>query len=140
MRLTAAVLLGTFALATAAPSAPIPKEKKGTAEKLLGRWEMTKSDGKAPKDGKYVVEFAKEGKLSLRVEFAGGDQPLVLKGSYKVVDGDKIDYKLTQPDGEDKKEVLAIKKLTDDELVTEDPDGVKEEFKRVKEEKKDDKK
>ena len=52
------------------------------------------------------------------------------------VEKDKIDYSLDDGMGGTKQEVLTIQKLTDDELVTVDPDGVKEEFKRVKEEKK----
>ncbi len=141
MRL-AACLFGTLALAFAAQSAsaPIPKDApKTTAEKLIGTWEIVKVSGEKPKGVKYVVEFAKDGKMTLKVTPEEGEK-MTLKGKYKVLEGDKIDYEMEQPDGSKKQEVLSIKRLTDDELVTEDPDGIKEEFKRVKEKKKEEKK
>ena len=46
---------------------------------------------------------------------------------------------MEQPGGEKKQEILTIKKLTEDELITVDPADIKEEFKRVKEKKKEDK-
>jgi uncharacterized protein (TIGR03066 family) len=141
MRL-AACLFGAFALAFTAQSAPAPIPKdapKTTAEKLVGTWEIVKVSGEKPKGAKFVVEFTKDGKMTLKVEPEEGEK-MTLKGKYKMLEGDKIDYEMEQPDGGKKQEVLTIKKLADDELVTEDPDGIKEEFKRVKEkkEKKDD--
>jgi uncharacterized protein (TIGR03066 family) len=134
MRLTAACLFGTALLALPALSAPVPnQDKKSNAEKLLGKWELTKSGADTPKDMKFVVEFAKDGAMTLHVEPKDGEK-LTLKGKYKV-DGEKIDYEMEEPDGGKKKEILTIKKLTEDELVTVDPDDIKEEFKRVKEKK-----
>ncbi|HET6573381.1 MAG TPA: TIGR03066 family protein [Fimbriiglobus sp.] len=134
MRPTAACLLGTALLALPALSAPIPRaDKKTNAEKIVGKWEMTKSGADTPKDTKFVVEFAKDGAMTLRVEPKDGDK-FTLKGKYKV-DGEKINYEMEEPDGGKKKETLTIKKLTDEELVTVDPDDIKEEFKRVKEKK-----
>jgi uncharacterized protein (TIGR03066 family) len=141
MRLTSACLLGSLLAALPAASAPIPKDgPKTNAEKLIGTWQIVKVADKAPEGGKFFVEFAKDGKMTLRIELDDKEsEPTVLKGKYKV-DVDKIDYEMEQPGGGKKQEVLTIKKLTDDELVTVDPDDVKEEFKRVKEkEKKDDK-
>jgi uncharacterized protein (TIGR03066 family) len=136
MRLTAACLLGTALLALPALSAPVPnQDKKSNAEKLVGKWELTKSGADTPKDVKFVVEFAKDGVMTLHVEPKDGEK-MTLKGKYKV-DGEKIDYEMEQPDGGKKQEVLTIKKLTEDELITVDPDDIKEEFKRVKEKKKD---
>jgi uncharacterized protein (TIGR03066 family) len=129
MRLTAACLLGTALLTLPA----LGQEKKTNAEKLVGKWELTKSGAETPKDTKFVVEFTKDGVMSLHVEPKDGEK-MTLKGKYKV-DGDKIDYEMEQPDGGKKQEVLTIKKLTDAELITVDPDDVKEEFKRVKEKK-----
>ena len=73
--------------------------------------------------------------MTIRVERKDGEK-MKFEGKYKVLDGEKIDYEMSQPSGETKQEVLKIKKLTDDELDTEDPDGIKDEFKRVKEKKK----
>jgi uncharacterized protein (TIGR03066 family) len=141
MRLTAACLLGTALVTLPALSAPIPKqEKKSNAEKLVGKWELVKGGTETPKDVKFVVEFAKDGVMTLHIEPKDGEK-MTLKGKYKV-DGEKIDYEMEQPGGEKKQEILTIKKLTDDELITVDPADIKEEFKRVKEKKdeKDDKK
>jgi uncharacterized protein (TIGR03066 family) len=136
MRLLTACLIGLLATAVAAGD----DKEKSNAEKLIGTWQLVKSDSEIPKDVRFVVEFAAEGKMTLRIEKKDGDEkPVVLKGKYKV-DGNKIDYTLTTPDGGKKQEVLVIKKLTDDELITEDPDGIKEQFKRLKTEKKGDKK
>src|SRR5690349_23531159 len=99
MRL-AACLFGAFALAFTAQSAPIPKPKdapKTTAEKLVGTWEIVKVQGEKPKGGKHVVEFAKDGKMTLKVEPEEGEK-LTLKGKYKVLEGDKIDYEMELPD------------------------------------------
>jgi uncharacterized protein (TIGR03066 family) len=134
MRPIAACLLGTALLALPALSAPIPKEdKKTNAEKLVGKWQLTKSGTDAPEGVKFVVEFAKDGAMTLTIEPKEGEKT-TLKGKYKV-DGDKIDYEMEQPGGGMKKEILTIKKLTDEELVTTDPDDIKEEFKRIKEKK-----
>lgn len=133
MRLTAVVLLGIALLGLPVLAAPIPKEdKKTNAEKLLGKWELVKSGMDDAKDVKFIVEFAKDGVMSLALTPKEGGETTKFKGKYKVND-DKIDYEMEQPGGETKKEILTIKKLTDAELVTVDPDDVKEEFKRVKE-------
>jgi uncharacterized protein (TIGR03066 family) len=52
-------------------------------------------------------------------------------GTYKV-EGEKIDYTLTTQQGTKKQEILTIKKLAENELVTTDPDDIKEEFERAK--------
>jgi uncharacterized protein (TIGR03066 family) len=136
MRLTVACLLGTALVALPALSAPIPKqEKKTNAEKLVGKWELVKGGTETPKDMKFVVEFAKDGVMTLHIEPKDGEK-MTFKGKYKV-DGEKIDYEMEQPGGEKKQEILTIKKLTDDELITVDPADIKEEFKRVKEKEKD---
>ncbi|SRR5579885_3127649 len=137
MRLTAACLFGALAVALAAPAgaAPIPKDQpKTNAEKIVGTWKLVSNSKETPKDVTYYVEFAKDGKMTLRAEPTGDGEKMTFTGKYKV-DGDKIDYELTIGDNK-KQEILTIKKLTDDELVTVDPDDIKEEFKRVKEEKK----
>lgn len=136
MRRTVSCLLVMCVAAAAAP-ADDPKDKSN-AEKAVGQWKLVASSNGLPDGVTFVVCFTKDGVMTLRVEQAGGGA-MTLKGKYKV-EKDKIDYSLDDGMGGTKQEVLTIKKLTDDELVTVDPDGVKEEFKRVKEEKKGDKK
>jgi uncharacterized protein (TIGR03066 family) len=131
MRLFAMCLTVTTLLALPALTAPIPKDdKKSNAEKLVGKWELVKGGDETPKDMKFTVEFAKDGVMTLHIEPKDGEK-ITLKGKYKV-DNEKIDYEMEQPGGGKKQEILTIKKLTDDELVTVDPDDIKEEFKRVK--------
>lgn len=140
MRLLVAALFVALAAALTVSAAPAPQEKekpqdkdKTNAEKLVGKWKLTKTDIKVGDDFAATVEYTKDGKMIISIEV--GDNKAEMKGTYKL-DKDKIDYKVTLPNGEDKTEILTIKKLTDDELVTTDPEGIKEEFKRVKDEKK----
>ncbi|MBY0514774.1 MAG: lipocalin family protein [Gemmataceae bacterium] len=128
MRPLAACLV--LALAAAASAQDDPKDKS-TAEKLVGTWQLVESDEDIPEGVTFTVELTADNKITIRATMKGSDEALVLKGKYKV-DGNKIDYSVTTPDGGKKQEVLTIKKLTDDELVTVDPEGVKEQFKRVK--------
>lgn len=144
MRPFVAALLVAFAAALTASADPVvqekkekPKEEKSNAEKLVGKWKLTNTDAKVPDGFAATVEYTKDGKMIIRIEV--GDNKVEMKGTYKL-DKDKIDYKVTLPNGDDKTEILTIKKLTDDELVTTDPDGIKEEFKRAKDEKKKDEK
>ena len=138
MRLTAC-LIGALALAWTALSAPAPIPKdapKTTAEKLVGTWELVKnSNGNI--DGVTVyVEFTKDGKMAVKyAPKEKGTEATSLKGKYKVVEGEKIDYTIDDGMGGTRTEILTIKKLTDDELVTVDPDKIQEDFKRVKEQK-----
>jgi uncharacterized protein (TIGR03066 family) len=122
---------------------PVPKEKT-VAEKLVGTWKLVKSSQGTPEDVTFLVTFGEKGEMTLKIEPKDKDaDPVTLKGKYKLVDGDKkgeekIDYEMDNGTGGKKQEVLKIKKLTDDELVTTDPDDIKEEFKRVKDAKKKD--
>jgi uncharacterized protein (TIGR03066 family) len=131
------MLLAGFAVAIAATAVvadPIPKKKEPTPEeKLLGKWNLVKQRGTEVND--VWIEFAKDGKLNLH--FGAGMGNVTYKGKYKA-DKETIDYEIDMA-GETHGEKLKIKSLTDDKLVTEDPDGVVEEFERAKEKKKDDK-
>lgn len=124
--------IGLLAFTVFAHSAPVPKAGPTTADKVVGRWELVKSRGKPPHAPHFVV-FTKDGTMTLEV--GTGDSTAKYTGKYKVV-GEAIDYELTLGD-EKKSEKLDIKKLTDDEMHTTDPDGVEEEFKRIKEKDKD---
>jgi len=141
MRLLAACLAAALGAGLAASAAPVPQGKeKSTAEKLAGKWELVRSSQGTPEGVTAVVEFTKDGKMTVTfTPKEKGAETIVLKGKFKVVEEKKIDYTLDTGDGGTKQEVLTINKLTDDELVTTDPDGIKEEFKRLVE-KKDEKK
>jgi len=138
MRLFVASLCVAFAATVSAAPVVEDKEKakeKPNAEKLVGKWKLTGTELKVGNDFTAVVEYTKDKKMIITIE--AGENKIEMKGTYKL-DKDKIDYKVTLPDGNEKTEILTIKKLTDDELVTTDPDGVKEEFKRMKPAKKKD--
>lgn len=132
MRLFSTVWL--ICIASAIHAQDDPKDKLN-ADKLVGTWQLVKSDEQLPDDVVFFVDLAADGKMSVRMEMKGTKESITMKGKYKV-DGNKIDYTLMLPGGEKKQEILTIKKLTDNELITVDPDGIKEEFKRVKIDKK----
>ena len=115
-----------LAVAAAAVAAPAPAVKS-TGEKLVGKWDLTKSAGAAPSD-KHVLEFHKDGSLTMVV--GTGDDARSYKGKY-TTGKDFIDYELDY--GTQKKaEKLTILKFEGDDLKVKDPDDVEEEFKRVK--------
>lgn len=115
---------GLVAVGLSASAAPVPKQAtKTNAEKIVGTWDLYSFNADT-KQKVGVVEFVKDGKMTVRF----GE--MKHEGKYKV-EKDKIDYELQVSD-HTQKEVLTIEKLTDDEMVTVDPMGVKEEFRRVK--------
>ena len=131
MTLRLVTLAVTFAFAWSAGAAPVPKGEKSTAEKLVGRWELAKSRGKAPFSPHYVI-FGPDGVMTLEV--GAGEGTTKYKGRFKVVDN-SIDYELDM-NGEKKAEKLAIKSFEKNDLITTDPEGIEEEFKRVVEKEK----
>jgi uncharacterized protein (TIGR03066 family) len=125
MRVLAA---GFIALcACAASAAPIPKER-ADAEKVVGVWKMT-LDAQGGTNTNLELEFHQGGKMAIR-QVAPNGQVSVYVGSYRVV-GNELPYEVKQGTFV-KAETLTIKKLTADELIVVDPDGLKEEFVRVK--------
>ena len=98
-------------------------EAKVDAKKLVGKWEQ--AENKEKKQAHVVSEFAADGKFATTL----GD--VKYTGTYKL-DGDKLT--LTSKFGGDKEEVLkvTVKKLTDEALETENAEGDKRFFKRVK--------
>ena len=135
MRTLAVGLVGLFACAAGA--APVPKER-ADAEKVVGTWRMTLG-AQGQTDVNLELEFQQGGKMTIRQVSANG---LMVEyvGSYRVV-GNELPYEMKRGTFA-KAETLTIKKLTATELVVVDPDGLKEEFVRVKKEepKKDEKK
>jgi uncharacterized protein (TIGR03066 family) len=140
MRLLTACIAALCGAALTLSAAPVPKDKqKTTAEKLIGTWELVKNS-KGNLEGVTVyVEFTKDGKMAVKYAPKEKDaQMTILNGKFKA-EGEKIDYTIEDGAGGMRGEILTIKKLTDDELITVDPDNIQEDFKRVKE-KKDEKK
>lgn len=137
------VLVALLLFALPALAAPVPKAKEKTTEqKLLGKWRMVKSDTDTgvQKGYEFYVIFKEKGEFELRYEYADDIKPRSYFGTYKVLEGDKIDYTVDL-NGRKKTEILTIDKLTDTEVAWTDPDKLKESLERVKdEEKKDEKK
>jgi uncharacterized protein (TIGR03066 family) len=96
------------------------------AMKLIGVWEVTKSDSGAPKG--TTVEFTKDGKMIMKAKFM--DKELVINGTYKVK-GDTVTAIFSEG-GKTKEDPATIKKLTDKELIVVDGKGKIDEYKRVK--------
>src|SRR5262245_61884335 len=100
-------------------------EKGDNAKLIVGKWEVTKSEG-LPKGS--VVEFTKDGKLKVTVKRDEGD--VDVEGTYKV-EGDKFKITLKQGDNETM-QTIAIKKLTKTDLHTENENGNSTELTRKK--------
>jgi uncharacterized protein (TIGR03066 family) len=96
-----------------------------TEKKLVGSWEITKSDS-LPKGAKGIVEFTKDGKLNLSMSF--NDKVFKISGTYKVKD--KTITTTLDFGGKSKTETITVKKLTDTELIIEDEKGKTDEYKR----------
>ena len=133
--LSAAVLVG-FTTATAAP---VPKVKaKSVEEKLIGKWKMVGSDNGVSSN--FYVVYKKGGEMEFRYEDNAGQARTVYQGKFKAGEPDdtyklgSIDWTVKQGGGE-RGEVSKILEFTDDILEFVDPQGVKEKFERVKEEK-----
>lgn len=95
-------------------------DEKVDAAKLVGKWEMVKSDEQAAPKG-ALVEFTKDGKVTLTLD-AGGKK-FEMGGTYKLA-GDKLTVKFKPPDGgEEKEDTDTVKSLTDDKLVLVDKQG-----------------
>lgn len=134
MRLSRVVCAGCLAaglLAAGAACGPAAAQEKkdGTnKEKIVGTWELVKTEEPIPDGVKVVVNFGKDGKMKVTATFMGKTQEQ--EGTYKV-EGDKL--QTTQKQGNmEKKETDTIKALDDKQMVTVNEKGQKTEFKRVK--------
>jgi len=119
--------LGLAACILLSPSINALEEKADNAKKIVGTWELTKTESPDLKDAKVTVVFAKDGKLRVTVEVK--DMKVVMNGTYKV-DGDKLKTTIKEGDKE-QSETDTIKTLTEDKLVTVDKKKQTDEFKRV---------
>lgn len=141
--LLVAVLFGGVFLLTAF-AAPIPKEKKKTVEeKIVGTWKLVKTDSGEVSGYTFTITFKKGGEMAFTRTYEGNDIPArTSPGKFKAGEPDdkyklgSIDWTVKEGNSE-RGEVSKILKLTDEEMEFEDPDGLKESFVRVKEEKKD---
>jgi uncharacterized protein (TIGR03066 family) len=117
--------------------APVPKDdkEKSNEEKLAGKWKLVKSDAAVPTEYEFVIEYKPKGALAFIRTPNDGGKPVVSEGKYKV-DGEKVEWTINEG-GNERGETSKIKTLTADKLVLEDPDGIKEEFEKVVEKKKE---
>ncbi|QJW99595.1 hypothetical protein [Frigoriglobus tundricola] len=117
-------------------AAPVPKAKdKTTEEKLIGKWKLVKTDTNLPEGAEFVIEYKPKGALAFIITPKEKDgKPTVHEGKYKVVGDEKIEWTINE-DGNERGETSKIKKLTDERLLLEDPEGIKEEFEKVVEKK-----
>jgi uncharacterized protein (TIGR03066 family) len=134
-----AAVCGVFLLGVL-NAAPIPKVKeKTTEEKLAGKWKLVKTDGTFSTEYEFFIEFKAKGEMAfVRVPKDKDAEMSVSDGKYKVTAADKVEWTVNEF-GNERGETSKIKVLTDDKLVIEDPDGIKEEFERVVEKKKPEK-
>lgn len=120
-----------FVGVSTAVAAPIPKER-AEAEKVVGVWKLVKSSSMTP-SGVVInleMELTLGGELILRQSV--NDGPVAsYKGQYSVMKY-ALPYSINYPGGGKKAETLTIKKLTDTEMILVDPDGIQEEFERIK--------
>jgi len=141
MRLLA--LLITLSLPALLVAAPVPKEKaKTTEQKLIGKWRMPLDEATAdllPADVEYFILFKEEGEVEVRVEYDGGKKAVTYTGAYKLTDDLALEYTVVKGRG-NLTASATIDKLTDTELVWTNSDKHQERLKRVKDEKKDEKK
>jgi len=117
--------------------------ERSTSEKLVGVWELVKSDDmggidltKLDKDKEYkmTVEFTKDGKFIVKL-FGPADErkPLTMtlaEGTY-VLDGDRFTTTQLDEDKKERKDVEIIKTLTETELVIVDEKGKTDVFRRA---------
>ncbi len=125
MKILATAAALCVALALAGPSPAADKDAKSNKDKIVGVWELTRSeDGSAPIGA--LVEFTKDGKMIVTVK--SGDKTDKIEGTYSI-DKDMITSSIKVKD-EDKKNTVTIKKLTDKDFVVVNKDGKADEFKK----------
>ena len=104
------------------------QDKKIDPAKLVGKWEVTKSE--VPDLKGAAVEFTKDGKLSVMAIVEGKKREFV--GTYSV-DGDKLKVTLKSKDGgEENSDTDTIKSLADDKIVLVDKEKKETELTKKK--------
>jgi uncharacterized protein (TIGR03066 family) len=103
------------------------EDKADNKKLLVGKWQVAKSDpGTLPAGS--TVEFTADGKLKITVNAGGKEE--TIDGTYAVT-GNTIDV-AAKTGGEEKKNKLTIKKLTETELEAADPEGKGATFMKAK--------
>ena len=122
---TVTVGLAAAVLVLAAGGTTVGQDTKTKldAKLLVGKWTP---DDEAKRD-KMIIEFAKDGKLVIAINFGGKEAKI--DGTYKL-DGDKLSVKMSFL-GEEKNEVMTVNTLTAKTLVTTDEKGKKDTLIRV---------
>lgn len=105
------LVLAVFATAAA-------QDKKIDRATLLGKW-THKTEKKEPGLGTAFIEFSKDEKVALGVDFAGASE--VLEGTYKL-DGDKLAISM-KIKGELREVKWSIKVISGDEFSLTDSEG-----------------
>src|SRR5262245_14014283 len=116
MKCLSVIALGLAMLLPAVLTADEKKDEK--AAKLVGTWELTKSDDAGAPVG-ATITFTKDGKLSVAAKV--NDMDLKFEGTYKV-EGDKLITEIKIGDMS-MSDTDTIKKLTDDEMELVNKDG-----------------
>jgi uncharacterized protein (TIGR03066 family) len=114
--------------ALSGPAQGQEKKDKTNKEKIIGNWELVKTDEPLPPGIKIIVNFGKDGKMKVTATFMGMTRDQ--EGMYEVK-GDKLETTQKQGDKE-KKETDTIQTLDDKQLITINAKKQKTEFKRVK--------
>lgn len=122
MKALSAVVLGLLVLGSAGSTAA----QDDNAKKIVGKWEITKSEGGVPSGA--VIEFTKDGKLLVTAMVEGTE--LKLDGSYKV-EKDKLLTKIKIGD-KTHEDTDTITKLNDQVLEIKDKDNKITALKRKK--------
>src|SRR5215469_3814151 len=115
MRVLGLTLTACLVLALSACSGDTGKDKggkgkngkdgaqKSNAEKIIGRWEVVKSEGPTPPGSTF--EFTKDGKMKMTVMIEGKEETVQV--SYKVEE-DKMTVTMKGPDGKENSETATI--------------------------------
>lgn len=104
------------------------QDKKFDAAKFVGKWEISKTETAGLKGA--IVEFTKDGKLTVSAEIEGTKREFV--GTYSV-DGDKLKVTLKPKEGgESNSDMDTIKSVTDDKIVLVDKDKKETEMTKKK--------
>jgi uncharacterized protein (TIGR03066 family) len=94
---------------------------------LVGKWEVVKADEGTLPVG-TIVDYSAEGKSTITAKKGGKES--TVEGSY-TIDGDSFTYKLNFG-GKDFSNKITIKKISETEMDTANPEGKAVAFKRVK--------
>jgi uncharacterized protein (TIGR03066 family) len=120
-------VLSAFVVAGLSSPAMAADDKVDVKKLIVGKWEAVKVDENTLPKG-AVVEFTADGKLKVTAKNDGKDESV--DGTY-TLDGSSFTYKLKLGDMELSQKVV-IKKISETEMDTANPEGKNVGFKKVK--------